>query len=94
MSLDHDAIRKAYPEVTTIDDGTGAFDALGEKVTLEQYKIDDARLELDKLNYRYDRAPEYPSIGDQLDALYHAGAFPADMAEKIKAVKDRHPKPS
>ena len=31
-------------------------------------------------------------IGDQLDALYKAGAFPDDMAAKIKAVKDKYPK--
>jgi hypothetical protein len=34
----------------------------------------------------------YPSIGDQLDALFHAGMFPADMAAKIQAVKDKYPK--
>jgi len=35
----------------------------------------------------------YPDIGDQLDALYHAGIFPADMAAQLKAVKDANPKP-
>ena len=35
---------------------------------------------------------KYPDIGDQLDALYHAGAFPEDMATKIKAVKEKYPK--
>ena len=35
---------------------------------------------------------KYPSIGDQLDALYHAGVFPEDMAAKIKIVKDEYPK--
>ena len=34
----------------------------------------------------------YPPIGDQLDALYHAGVFPDDMAAKIKSVKDNFPK--
>lgn len=43
--------------------------------------------------YRKNRAMEYPPIGDQLDALYHAGVFPADMAAQIQAVKDAHPKP-
>jgi hypothetical protein len=38
------------------------------------------------------RQNAYPSIGDQLDALYHAGAFPADMAAKIAAVKAQFPK--
>jgi hypothetical protein len=35
----------------------------------------------------------YPSIGDQLDALFHAGVFPDDMAAQIQAVKDANPKP-
>ena len=38
------------------------------------------------------RRRTYPSIGDQLDALYHAGTFPSDMAAKLKAVKDANPK--
>lgn len=44
------------------------------------------------LTYRELRAMEYPQIGDQLDALYHAGIFPADMAAQIRAVKDKYPK--
>lgn len=39
------------------------------------------------------RAAEYPSIGDQLDALFHAGVFPPEMAAIIQAVKDKYPKP-
>jgi len=38
------------------------------------------------------RVAEYPSIGDQLDALFKAGVFPADMAATIQAVKDKYPK--
>ena len=38
------------------------------------------------------RASEYPAIGDQLDALFHAGAFPAEMTAQIQAVKDNNPK--
>ena len=38
------------------------------------------------------RRREYPYIGDQLDALYHAGVFPSEMTAKIKAVKDKYPK--
>lgn len=40
---------------------------------------------------RISRKNNYPPIGDQLDALYHAGVFPAEMAAKIKAVKDAYP---
>ena len=43
--------------------------------------------------YQVDRRPEYPPIGDQLDALFHHGAFPDDMAALIQAVKDKYPKP-
>lgn len=38
------------------------------------------------------RKQEYPSVGDQLDALFKAGVFPSEMAEQIKAVKDKYPK--
>ena len=44
--------------------------------------------------YQRLRAPEYPSIGDQLDALFHAGVFPPEMAARIQAVKDKYPKGS
>ncbi len=38
------------------------------------------------------RRRKYPSIGDQLDALYHAGVFPDAMAAEIKKVKDAYAK--
>jgi hypothetical protein len=43
--------------------------------------------------YKELRAAEYPPMGDQLDALFHAGVFPPDMAALIQAVKDKYPKP-
>lgn len=43
--------------------------------------------------YQRERVYQYPPIGDQLDALYHAGVFPEEMAAQIKAVKDLYPKP-
>jgi len=56
--------------------------------------------ELKKLQDEYDaqayaraRQPLYPDIGDQLDDLYHKGAFSTEMAAKIKKVKDDNPKP-
>lgn len=39
------------------------------------------------------RRSEYPPIGDQLDALFHAGVFPPEMAAMLQAVKDKYPKP-
>ena len=44
------------------------------------------------LTYAEKRKTEYPTIGDQLDALYHAGAFPAEMTALLKAIKDKYPK--
>lgn len=55
--------------------------------------IQDAQnIELAKTKYQRDRAAEYPAIGDQLDALFHAGVFPADMAATLQAVKNKYPK--
>ena len=60
MALDHEAIYKAYAgTVTMIDDSKGAFDASGNAVTLEQSKIDAARVTLDAeaaaVKYKTDR---------------------------------------
>tara|TARA_R100001230_G_C5567747_1_gene90397 strand:- start:15 stop:320 length:306 start_codon:yes stop_codon:yes gene_type:complete len=101
MSLDHQAIREAYPNVTVIHDSSGAFDASGNPVSLDQTKIDAARVELDKLNYQKDRkygSTAYASFGDQLDMLYKdivAGKLDTTgtWATHIKAVKDANPKP-
>ncbi len=38
------------------------------------------------------RKNAYPSIGDQLDALYHAGSLPAELTTKLQTVKTRYPK--
>jgi hypothetical protein len=62
--------------------------------TLEQIQAEIAVIseETQKLQYKSLRKAEYPSIGDQLDALYHAGLFPQEMADKIAAVKLKYPK--
>ena len=95
MSLDHEAIYKAYSTVVSIDDTVGAFDKDGKSVTLEQTKIDTARAtinsELAATKYQRDRAAEYPSIEDQLDTIYHSGV--AGWKTTIKAIKDKYPKP-
>ena len=94
MSLDHDAIFKAYPNVRLIDDDKGAFDKDENKVTLEQSKIDTARSELNTaynaVKYQRDRAAEYPSVVDQLDLIYHSGVDA--WKAKIKETKDKYPK--
>ena len=107
MALDHEAIYKAYAgTVVTINDSTGAFDASGNSVSLDQTKIDAARTTLNNeaaaVKYKTDRTTDgsttYASIGDQLDMLYKdivAGTVTTSgtWATHIKAVKDANPKP-
>jgi hypothetical protein len=46
MDLDHNAIRRAYPQVKTIDDDRGAFDFDGNEVTLDQTLVNAAAAEM------------------------------------------------
>lgn len=46
MALNHEAIRRAYPNAVTIDDGAGAFDADGNQITLDQSLVDAAAAEV------------------------------------------------
>jgi len=107
MSLDHEAIYKAYPDAVTVDDGTGAFKADGSQITLVQSDIDAARVTLDAeaaaVKYKTDRTTNgsttYDSYGNQLDMLYAdmlAGKLDTTgtWATHIKNVKDSNPKPS
>ena len=95
--MDGEAIIKAYPQVVAIYEKKGCFDASGNKVTIEDSKVTEARNTLNAeaaaVKYKSDRQAAYPYIGDQLDDLYKQGAFSADMAAKLKKVKDDNPKP-
>ena len=55
-------------------------------------KVAELQTDFDAQAYARARQPLYPDIGDQLDDLYHAGAFSASMAAKLKKVKDDNPK--
>jgi len=109
MSLDHEAIRKAYPSAVTIDDSKGAFDASGNSVSLEQSKIDAARTTLNNeaaaILYQKQRTGEagttdtiYPDLGEQFDLLFKdiaAGTLTTsgNLYTALKATKDKYPKP-
>jgi hypothetical protein len=60
------------------------------EIELEHNKLKNA---WESKNYSRNRANEYPSIGDQLDSLFHAGVYPKEMADKIQAIKNNNPKP-
>ena len=61
-----------------------------EKVAADEAAA-DARTALEA-TYVFKRQSEYPSIGDQLDSLFHAGTFDSTMTATIQAVKDKYPK--
>jgi len=92
MNYDHQAIRKAYPNVVTIDDEKGIFDKDDNTVTVQQSLIDAARVELDKLSYQYNRKNEYPNYGVQLDYIYHNG-IDKWKTDIVDPVKKKYPKP-
>ncbi len=108
MGLDHEAIRKAYPSITILDDSfiNYGLDSSGNKVTIVQSNVDTARTTLNAeaaaVKYKTDRTTDgetiYASFGDQLDMLYAdmlAGKLDTTgtWATHIKAVKDANPKP-
>ena len=88
--MNHKAIYKLYPTVVTIDDTAGAFDAEGNQVEIDLAAVNAW---VDPDTYKYNRVKEYPSIGDQLDALWKGGEAAAEMLAKVQAVKTKYPKP-
>ena len=86
--MNHKAVYALYSNVVSIG-ATGAIDANGNSVEID---LDAVNAWVDPDAYKFSRQSEYPAIGDQLDALYHAGVFPEDMAAQIQAVKERYPK--
>jgi hypothetical protein len=85
--MNHKAIYKLYPQVVSVDDTAGAFDAQGNKVTIDESLVNAW---VDPDTYKYQRAAEYPSIADQLDKIFHDGID--EWKETIQAVKDKYPK--
>jgi len=54
-------------------------------------KMEELQADYDAKQYQRDRKPEYPSIEDQLDDIYHNGLD--GWKATIKATKDKYPKP-
>ena len=104
MSLDHAAIRKAYPSIKTIDDSFVDYglDKDGNKVSITQSNVDAARVTLDAeaaaIAYQSVREPLYPSLGDFADAMYWNSKGDSTKLESYYAacekVKTDNPKPS
>ena len=88
--MNHKAIYTLYPQVVTVDDGTGAFDAQGNKVEID---LDAVNAWQDPNAYKAKRASEFPPITDYID-----GVVKGDQAQIDKyiadclAVKAKYPK--
>jgi len=95
--MNHQAIYKTHPNVVSIDDSTGAFDADGNSVAIDQSLVDAevARLqaEHDSQAYARARAEAYASIGDQFDMRYHdLQDGTTTWADHVAEIKARFPK--
>lgn len=88
--MNHLAIYKLYPQVVTVDDGTGAFDKDGNKVEIDLAAVNAWQ---DPDAYKYARAKEYPPITDYLDGVVKGDQEQIDkyIADCL-AVKAKYPK--
>ena len=88
--MNHKAIYALYPQVVTVDDGTGAFDADGNKVTIDMAAV-NAWVDPDQ--YKYQRSQEYPPITDYIDGVVKGDAVQVQAyVDACLAVKTRYPK--
>ena len=99
MTLNHEAIRKAYPNVITIDDGTGAFDADGNQVQLDQAKVDAAAVIVAKeqalATAQRNRATAYAAEADPLFFKAQRGEATIEEWEaKVAEIRTRYPYPA
>ena len=98
-------VRESFADVTSVPISVGDTNTIESYKVVRDNKIkakqeealkkveeDKKKSESQLVSYTAVRSVMYPSIGDQLDALYHAGIFPEEMANKIKEVKDKYPK--
>ena len=89
--MNHNAIYALYPTVVTIDDGTGAFDAQGNKVTIDLAAVNAW---VDPNAYKSKRQAEYPPYTDYLDGVVKGNQAQIDAyIAACQAVKTKYPKP-
>ena len=90
------AIRAIHTNVVTVIGNTQetiiAKDENGNEVTIDWTQVNAWT---DPEQYKIDRQEEYPSIQEQLDLQYHDQINgTTKWKDKIKAIKDKYPKPS
>ena len=88
--MNHKAIRALYSNVVSIDDGAGAFDAEGNKVTIDMVAVNAW---IDPEAYKSKRQAEYPSIIDYIDGVVKGNQTQIDKyIADCQAVKAKYPK--
>ena len=88
--MNHAAIYATHPNVVTIDDTAGAFDAQGNKVTIDEAAV---AAWVDPTAYQRKRAAEYPPMADYLDGVVKGDQAQIDAyVAACLAVKAKYPK--
>ena len=99
--MNHQAIYNTHPNVATINDSTGAMDANGDYIVLDQAKVDTevARLQsvFNAQEYARNRKLEYPSIEELIVALWEnvveeRSASVVSLEFKRQEIKTKYPK--
>ena len=94
--MNHEAIRKAYPNAVTIDDGAGVFDASGNRIELDQALVDSAAIivsqEQAKRIAEEGRRKAYLSEADPLFFKAQRGeATIEEWNSKVTEIRNRFP---
>lgn len=97
--MNHQAIYNLYPNVVSIDDGSGALDSSGNKVDIDIELVSIEELRLASLykasEYQRLRSKEYPPITDYLDGVVKGDQAQIDKyIADCQAVKAKYPKGS
>lgn len=89
--MNHAAIYALYPQVVTMDDGAGAFDAQGNQVEIDMAAVAAWG---NPNAYKAQRAAEYPPFTDYLDGVVKGNqAQISAYIAACQAVKAKYPKP-
>ena len=98
-------VRESFANIASIPISVGDTNTIesykvvrDNKIKAQQEEVfkkveeDKKKAESQLFSYMAVRSAMYPSIGDQMDALYHAGVFPEEMANMLREVKEKYPK--
>ena len=85
--INHEAIYALYPTIRSVDANGIAKDTDNNVV---YYDLEAINAWVKPIQYKEQRAAEYPSIADQLDKIFHDGID--EWKETIQAIKDKYPK--